>query len=76
MTLPKTTALDLAPPEPLPDEVAELFAKCQEKLGLVKDPDPTPAMLRGLALEDIVAIQYQLQTGRKLRKVKENLQHT
>ena len=35
MTFPKTTALDLAPPEPLPDEVAELFAKCQEKLGLV-----------------------------------------
>ena len=35
MTFPKTTALDLAPPEPLPGEVAELFAKCQEKLGLV-----------------------------------------
>jgi len=35
MTFPRTTALDLAPPSPLPDEVAELFAKCQEKLGLV-----------------------------------------
>ncbi len=33
--LPRTTALDLAPPDPLPDEVAALFAKCQEKLGLV-----------------------------------------
>ncbi|HSF93846.1 MAG TPA: peroxidase-related enzyme [Thermohalobaculum sp.] len=35
MTFPKTTALDLAPPDPLPDEVAALFAKCQEKLRLV-----------------------------------------
>jgi len=35
MTFPRTTALDLAPPSPLPGEVAELFAKCQEKLGLV-----------------------------------------
>ena len=35
MTLPKTTALDLAPPDPLPNEVAELFAKCQDKLGLI-----------------------------------------
>jgi uncharacterized peroxidase-related enzyme len=35
MDFPRTTALDLAPPDPLPDEVAELFAKCQEKLGLV-----------------------------------------
>lgn len=35
MTIPKTTALDLAPPDPLPDDVAELFAKCQQKLGLV-----------------------------------------
>ncbi|HUS55225.1 MAG TPA: peroxidase-related enzyme [Thermohalobaculum sp.] len=35
MTFPKTTALDLTPPAPLPEEVAELFAKCQEKLGLV-----------------------------------------
>jgi uncharacterized peroxidase-related enzyme len=31
----KTTALDLAPPDPLPEEVAELFAKCQDKLGLI-----------------------------------------
>ncbi len=30
-----TTALDLPLPDPLPDDVAELFAKCQEKLGLV-----------------------------------------
>ena len=35
MTFPKTTALDLAPPGPLPEDVAELFAKCQEKLGLI-----------------------------------------
>jgi len=35
MNFPKTTALDLAPPDPLPEEVAELFDKCQEKLGLV-----------------------------------------
>ena len=30
-----TTALDLHLPDPLPADVAELFAKCQEKLGLV-----------------------------------------
>jgi len=35
MTLPKTTALDLAPPDPLPEDVATLFAKCEEKLGLI-----------------------------------------
>lgn len=35
MKLPKTTALDLALPDPLPDDVATLFAKCQEKLGLI-----------------------------------------
>ena len=35
MTLPKTTALDLMPPDPLPEDVAVLFAKCQEKLGLI-----------------------------------------
>jgi uncharacterized peroxidase-related enzyme len=35
VNFPKTTALDLAPPDPLPEEVVELFAKCQEKLGLV-----------------------------------------
>ncbi len=29
------TALDLPLPDPLPGDVAELFAKCQEKLGLV-----------------------------------------
>jgi len=33
--LPKTTALDLAPPDPLPDDIAVLFGKCQEKLGLI-----------------------------------------
>jgi len=32
---PKVTALDLAPPDPLPEEAAALFAKCQEKLGLI-----------------------------------------
>lgn len=30
-----TSALDLSLPDPLPDDVAELFGKCQEKLGLV-----------------------------------------
>lgn len=35
MDFPRTTALDLALPDPLPDEAAALFAKCQEKLGLV-----------------------------------------
>lgn len=34
-TYPRTTALDLFPPDPLPEEVAELFAKCQAKLGLI-----------------------------------------
>jgi uncharacterized peroxidase-related enzyme len=34
MSFPKSTALDLAPPDPLPEDVAALFAKCQEKLGL------------------------------------------
>ncbi len=33
MTRP--TALDLHLPDPLPEEVAELFHKCQEKLGLI-----------------------------------------
>ena len=31
----KTSALDLPLPNPLPDDIAELFAKCQEKLGLI-----------------------------------------
>ena len=31
----RTTALDLPLPDPLPDDVAELFGKCQEKLGLI-----------------------------------------
>ena len=31
----RTTALNLALPDPLPDDVAELFGKCQEKLGLI-----------------------------------------
>lgn len=35
MDFPKVTALDLPLPDPLPAEVAELFAKCQDKLGLV-----------------------------------------
>jgi uncharacterized peroxidase-related enzyme len=35
VNFPKTTALDLAPPDPLPKDVAALFAKCQEKLGLI-----------------------------------------
>ncbi|MEM1344877.1 MAG: peroxidase-related enzyme [Pseudomonadota bacterium] len=29
------TALDLSLPEPLPEDVAALFAKCQDKLGLI-----------------------------------------
>lgn len=32
---PRVTALDLDPPDPLPDDVASLFARCQEKLGLI-----------------------------------------
>jgi uncharacterized peroxidase-related enzyme len=35
VSFPKTTALDLAPPAALPEDVAELFAKCQDKLGLI-----------------------------------------
>ncbi|MEM7505261.1 MAG: peroxidase-related enzyme [Pseudomonadota bacterium] len=35
MDLPKPTALDLALPDPLPADVAELFGKCQAKLGLI-----------------------------------------
>lgn len=31
----KPTALDLPLPDPLPEDVAELFAKCQAKLGLI-----------------------------------------
>ena len=35
MTTDTPIALDLALPDPLPEEVAALFAKCQEKLGLI-----------------------------------------
>lgn len=35
MTFPKSTSLDLAPPDPLPEDIAVLFGKCQEKLGLI-----------------------------------------
>ena len=35
MKFPKTTALNLAPPDPPPEDVAALFAKYQEKLGLI-----------------------------------------
>jgi len=35
VSFPETTALDLAPPDPLPEDVAELFDKCQQKLGLI-----------------------------------------
>lgn len=35
MDLPKPTALDLSLPDPLPEDVAELFGKCQSKLGLI-----------------------------------------
>lgn len=35
MPQPQPTALDLPLPDPLPEEVAALFARCQEKLGLV-----------------------------------------
>jgi uncharacterized peroxidase-related enzyme len=48
------TALDLAPPDPLPDDVAELFAKCQEKLGLIPNVlvayAHDPARLRAFSL--------------------------
>jgi uncharacterized peroxidase-related enzyme len=39
----KTTALDLPEADPLPDDIAELFAKCDAKLGLV------PYVLRAYA---------------------------
>ena len=35
MDLPQPTALDLSLPDPLPEDVATLFAKCQAKLGLI-----------------------------------------
>ena len=35
MTQSPPTALDLALPDPLPEDVAELFAKCEAKLGLI-----------------------------------------
>ena len=35
MPVPTPTALDLPLPDPLPEEVAALFAKCEEKLGLI-----------------------------------------
>jgi uncharacterized peroxidase-related enzyme len=35
VSFPKTTALDLAPPDPLPEDIAVLFGKCQEKLGMI-----------------------------------------
>jgi uncharacterized peroxidase-related enzyme len=35
MPFPKTTALDLMPPDPLPEDVAALFAKCEAKLGMI-----------------------------------------
>lgn len=35
VTSRRTSALDLALPDPLPDDVAELFSKCQDKLGLI-----------------------------------------
>jgi uncharacterized peroxidase-related enzyme len=33
--LPRTTALDLPVPDPLPDDVRQLFEKCTAKLGLI-----------------------------------------
>ena len=35
MDLPQPTQLDLSLPDPLPEEVAVLFGKCQAKLGLI-----------------------------------------
>ena len=32
---PHVTALELSPADPLPPDIAELFGKCQEKLGLI-----------------------------------------
>ena len=31
----RTSELDLGLPDPVPDDVAELFSKCQDKLGLI-----------------------------------------
>ena len=48
------TALDLALPDPLPEDVAELFEKCQAKLGLVPNVLATyahrPDKLRAFSL--------------------------
>ena len=41
----RPTALDLAPPAPLPERTAAYFAKCEEKLGLV------PNVLRAYAFD-------------------------
>ncbi len=35
MSEPKVTALDLPQADPLPDDIAAYFAKCEEKLGMV-----------------------------------------
>ncbi|NCO15797.1 MAG: peroxidase-related enzyme [Alphaproteobacteria bacterium] len=43
MSDPKVTALDLPAADPLPDDIAAYFAKCEEKLGL------TPWVLRAYA---------------------------
>ena len=49
-----TTALDLPRPDPLPEDVAELFEKCQAKLGLVPNVLATyahrPDKLRAFSL--------------------------
>lgn len=44
-----------------------------EKRGLIPEPAPTPAMLRGLQLEPVVGRIYQEVTGRKIRRRKKIL---
>ena len=50
----------------------ELWA---EKLGLIPEPESTPAMKRGEVLEDLVADLYADKTSRKLQRKKDILYH-
>ena len=47
----------------------------EQKVGIRKDDEPTPPMLRGTALEPTVATLYAGETERKLQRVNSILQH-
>ena len=47
----------------------------EEKMGIRGNDEPTPAMKRGTALEDTIAILYAGETERKVRRVNAILQH-